>query len=196
MTPDFTKPQKGWRKCTTSGYTLYLPRGISVHPDAGFRVTVNNKGRYHRSLREAWIDLCDRRPGVPRILGPYKQGVTPKIDTGVIGLAVAICFRKGHTYIQIRVNQSLIKGHRGISVGQCPLAEFNQQWLDRTLCVGAAIRWRYWQLRQEQDLAHPVKPADISSSMIPSKPIKAISVDEVYELVDRKVKEREERHAD
>jgi hypothetical protein len=185
VTPDFTQPGPDWRRTVVNGCVLYLPWGIS-HVNGSWRVTVNNKQQYTRSLQDAWKNLQSRRPK-HAVQEPGFHGPRKVLDTGVIGLRIGIYRRKENVYVAVKVAQSLARGHRAVMIGHCPVGELNQEWLDRALRVGAAARWYY--LAQRKLHGKPVesiKPNTVPTKWIPTQTIKQITVDQVMAYIDQK----------
>jgi len=185
MTPDFTEPNHFRRKTVVNGCVLYLPWGIS-HVNGSWRVTVNNKQQYTRSLREAWINLQERRPKhtfrEPGFHGPRKA-----LDTGVIGLRISIYHRRENVYVAVRVSQSLVRGHRAVMIGHCPLHELNLEWLDRMLRIGTGARWYYLAHRKLHGKpVDPINGNNVPNDWIPNKPVKQITIDQVAAQIDNK----------
>jgi hypothetical protein len=187
VTPDFTQPGPDWRRTVVNGCVLYLPWGIS-HVNGSWRVTVNNKQQYTRSLQDAWKNLQSRRPKhafqEPGFHGPRKA-----LDTGVIGLRISIYRRKENVYVAVKVAQALARGHRAVMIGHCPLNELNQEWLDRMLRQGAATRWYY--LAQRKSIGKPfnaVKASSVPNTWMPKRTIKKITVGQVMTHIDKLTK--------
>jgi hypothetical protein len=183
MTPDFTQPHPDRRKATVNGCVLYLPWGIS-HVSGLWRVTVNNKQQYKHSLREAWINLQERRPKYA-VQEPGFHGPRKALDTGVIGLRISVYHRKENIYVSVKVAQALDRGPRAVMIRHCPLDSFNQLWLNEALRLGAGVRWHYLTERKKHGRpAHSVKPGDVPFETFPTKPIRIVTVDQVLKHID------------
>jgi len=183
MTPDFTQSHPDRRRAVVNDCVLYLPWGIS-HVNGSWRVTVNNKQQYTRSLRDAWINLQKRRPK-HAVQEPGFHGPRKALDTGVIGVRISIYNRNANSYVSVRVAQSLVRGHRAVIIGHCPVHELNQEWLDRMLRTGAGARWYY--LAQRKLHGKPVESINSGNTpaeWIPARTVKKVTVDQVMFYID------------
>lgn len=185
MTPDFTKFHPDRRRAVVNDCVLYLPRGIS-YVNGFWRITVNSKQQYTHSLVGAWDNLQSRLPKhafkEPGFHGPRKE-----LDTGVIGLRVGIYHRKENIYVAVRVAQSLVRGHRAVTIGHCPLHELNLQWLNHMLRIGAGARWYYLAHRKLHGKPlEPINTKNVPSEWVPDKPVNQITIDQIAACIDSK----------
>lgn len=185
--PDFHQPGTGRRRVEVNGKVYYLPRGITRHPSGRWRTTVKNKGRYFKSLRWAWRDLVKRQQAVSPHRVPSYNGPRRRIDTGVIGLQVKVDCKPQGIYVRVTVAQSLVDGYRDVPVGNCRLDRLTQSWLDEKLRVGAATRWHYRALRDVHGQLEVVTPDAVPVELVPDKPMKAVTVDDVSNWALEKV---------
>ncbi|MDY6928089.1 MAG: hypothetical protein SWN10_13455 [Pseudomonadota bacterium] len=183
--PDFSVPRPGCRKTEVQGETLYLPRGLSFNSCGLWRSTHANKQRYFKTLEEAWRDLSQReevdsRPWYPAPTGPRKR-----LDTGIIGVVISICWKNGKLRVVVTTAQSLTTGYRAVEGEIIEASDLTQQWLDARLCEAAAIRWHYVRLRKEKKPSKPVRLEDVPPGSIPRTPVKRVDVSEVFEAIDQ-----------
>jgi len=184
--PDFTQPRKDWRAIIVDGETLYVPRGLSLRPDGSWRSTYLEDQRYFPTLEEAWIDLDSRKKNPPK-WQPVDTGPKKRLDTGVIGVNIAIYGRKSNTYVAICVSQSIKTGYRSPAIGHIVASDLTQQWLDQRLCEATAVRWHYVKMRLKEKPDRAVKLKDIPQETIPRKPMKFVDVDDVFAAVDQRM---------
>lgn len=195
MKPDFTKPKPGWRQIAVGDQVLYVPTGISWNPAGLWRVTVNGKQEYERTLDDAWGNFCSRRSNPTSRYQPVcLKGQPPKrLKTGVVGLHILVDIKPQGVYVSFRVLQVVAERRREVHIGQRPLGDVTQQWLDEMACLGAATRWHYLRLREQYGVVDTVKPSSVPHKTIPDKPMQRIDLDELYLVVDARLKEKREK---
>ncbi|WP_417518768.1 hypothetical protein [Marinobacter sp.] len=180
MTPDFTQPRTGWRRCTANGHVLYLPRGIS-YVNGLWRITVYNRQQYEKTLDAAWRNLIKRRNGDLSI-PPTERGPTKRLDTGVIGVWVQIDRKQGEPYAVLKATMSWGSGARAAWIGSRKLENLTQDWLDQTLCKATGFRWYFLHLKRTGALTGPVRVKDLPDEWIPEQPVRRVLTDEVFAL--------------
>lgn len=194
--PDMSQPREDWHQCDHPDLgTIYLPRGLSWNgPARQFRVYANDKLRgYFSKLEAAWVALCEVRDPKLLLKGiqmPSPKGRKKRIETGVIGVRIKIENRwkhKGGTNysVSIVVLQKIQGKHRTVCAGTKLVQELTQRWLDRTLCLGAAMRWRWFQLlvNEPESLTEPIRPNDVPIGMIPRRPVLRVTVKQIENAV-------------
>lgn len=124
---------------------------------------------------------------------PVAAGPKKRLDTGVIGVNIAIYTRKHNTYVAICVSQSLSHGYRAPAIGHIRASELTQQWLDQRLCEATAVRWHYGALRAQGKPDKAVKLEDVPPETIPAKPMKFVDVVDVFSAVVLRMQEDKSR---
>jgi hypothetical protein len=191
---DFKVPQHGWRKVVVGQDTLYLPMGITYNKHVNlWRVVVQNEQQYEPNLYRAWQNLKRRKVNVyERWHGPIARGRKKALETGVIGVCLAIDYRKsGNVSVRGNVSAPIDGAHCIISAGQCPIDSLTQRRLDALLVKATGLRWHLVALKNVGQLTQPVRVAEVPDSIFLSRPVYAVSVDDVHAWVDDWLRQRQ-----
>lgn len=186
---DFTKPNEPFRKAGRLiefkpmerwGVTMYVPTHISAGPGNTWRITLNNKQTYRKSIDEAWSELMrrletERRPRhIPVANGPKK-----KLETGVIG--VSVHYHRGG--VVVNCQQEFNGLRRSVPTHRIAYNRLSQDWLDQALREATGCRWAFLRYKREgYKLRQPVKPEFVREDEMPPEPIQRVTVEQFREV--------------
>lgn len=185
-------PRRGFRPVEHPIYgRLYLPRGFGYNAQGKlWRVVHNGRQLYYPGVQDAWRRYCQRGDLNHLIAGVKtinaRQRSRLQLDTGITGVNIATDPRRPGGSVSVRVWQTIQGRNTAASVGACTLSELNQQWLNEKLRWGAALRWHWFALHRDkpETLTRTLTVNDIPPDLIPGKPIKTVTVNQVLDLWD------------